>query len=282
MDTFSIHGSLRAPLRRIISLAPSITELLFYLGMGDSVVGLTRQCNYPAAVRDKEVIGSLIMPDVKRILELSPDAVIGLTDLHRHVPDIIRTNDTSVILLDYQTVQDILGIMEAISSLAVEPETGMEIAASCRQRVDSLRNGNTDNRKTRTLFLITESPIMTPSRNSYQYDAMRIAGAAQLPSGYTKYERVTLEEVAHFDPEIILACGRHRDDPLPGMCPDCHSPNPVCQRIVEDIAEKPVWKDTSAAANGTIVPVPCHWLCRPGPRLIDGMESIAKIIQGSV
>jgi iron complex transport system substrate-binding protein len=131
----------------------------------------------------------------------------------------------------------------------------------------------------KTLFLISQSPIMIPSRNSYQYDALQIAGASQLPTGYTQYERVTVEEVVYFDPEIILACGRHRGELPPKMCPDCRSTHPICQRIVDDIALEPKWKETSAALNGNIIATPCHWLCRPGQRLIDGMESIAKIFQ---
>jgi len=279
MDTFSIYGSLKAPSRRIISLAPSITELLFYLGMGDSVVGVTRQCDYPAAARDRDIIGSFLVPDAKRILELSPDAVIGLSNLHRHIPEIIHNNHIGVILLDYHSVQGILDVMEAISSLAAAPKTALGIVASLQQRVTLLNSSKNRDGDVKTLFLISESPIMIPALNSYQYDALQIAGAAQLAGSRAQYERVTLEEVVYFDPEVILACGRHKGEPLPKMCPDCRSEQPICQRIVDDIALKPRWKETRAALNGNIVAVPCHWLCRPGPRLIDGIESIFKVLQ---
>lgn len=279
MDAFSIHGNIRAPLRRIVSLAPSITEMLFYLGLGGQIVGVTRQCDYPAEVGGKEKVGSFLMPDTGRILEIAPDAVIGLGDLHRHLPETLKNGDTGVIIFDYHTVQDVLGVMEAVASLAAARETALGRVDALQKRVNALRQAGGLAEPVRTFFLISESPIMIPSRRSYQYDALRIAGAAQLSGGYTQYERVTLEEVVYFDPEIVLACGRHREEPPPRMCPDCHSTQPICQRIVEDIAEKPGWRETSAARTGNILPIPCHWLCRPGPRLVEGMESIAGILR---
>jgi iron complex transport system substrate-binding protein len=278
MDAFSIYGTVKAPSQRIISLAPSITEMLFYLGMGDSVVGVTRQCDYPAAASDIDIIGSFLIPDKECILGLSPDVIIGISSLHQHMPETARNEHTGVILFDYHSVQGILDVMEAVSSLAVAAKTALELTASLRNRVSALKANENKDRLVRTLFLISESPIMTPARNSYQYDALRIAGAAQLAGGYTQYERVTLEEVVYFDPEVILACGRHRGDEPSKMCPDCQATQPICQRIVDDIALKPGWKETSAALNSGIVAIPCPWLCRPGPRLITGMESIAEIL----
>lgn len=279
MDAFSIHGQLKAPSRRIVSLAPSVTELLFYLGMGDSVVGVTRQCDYPEAAKSIENIGSFMVPDKERILALEPDIIIGIGDLHRHMPEFVKDKDIGVVLFDYFSVQGILDVMDAIASLAVDAKASLSLVASLRQRVEVLRNRDNGDNTVKTLFLISESPIMIPSRNSYQYDALQIAGALQIATGYTQYERVTLEEVVYFDPEIILACGRHRGQTLPKMCPDCHSKDPICRRIVDDIAFKLGWKETSAAKNGNINALPCHWLCRPGPRLVDGMEAVAGIIQ---
>jgi len=104
MDAFSIHGNIKAPARRIVSLAPSTTELLFYLGLGESVVGITKQCDYPASVGDIDLIGSFLIPDKKRILELSPDTIIGISSLHQHLPEIIQNEHIGVILFDYHSV----------------------------------------------------------------------------------------------------------------------------------------------------------------------------------
>jgi iron complex transport system substrate-binding protein len=248
--------------------------------MGDSVIGVTRQCDYPAAASDIEVIGSFLIPDKKRILELSPDVVIGISSLHHHMPEALQNERTGVILFDYNSVHEILDVMEGIASLSADIDSTLAIVARLRNRVNAIPKVKFNEAPVRTLFLISEDPIVLPAHNSYQYDALRICGAKQLPNGYTQYERVTIEEVVYFDPEVILACGRHRGEPLPQMCPDCRAADPICQRTVEDIASKPYWKDTSAALNGNIFAIPCHWLCRPGPRLIEGLEKITGILHG--
>jgi iron complex transport system substrate-binding protein len=279
MSDSSIHGTVGDPVRRIISLAPSVTEMLFYLGMGESVIGVTNQCDFPAEVSGIDSVGSFSLPDTERILELSPDVMIGVSGLHRHIPEAFRDEGTGVILLDYHDVQGILDTMEAISNLAIDAEKARERVDLLRHRTDVLRAcaGNT----VRTLFLRRESLLMIPSRNSYQYDALQIAGASQMAIGFSEYERVSMEEVLHFDPEVILACGHRRAETPQKMCPDCQSAQPLCQRLVDDIGLMSGWKETSASLSGNIIALPCHWLCRPGPRLIDGMESVARILQRS-
>jgi iron complex transport system substrate-binding protein len=279
METFSVYGNIKAPAERIISLAPSITEMLFYLGMADSVVGVTRQCNYPPAVKEKETVGSFLVPDLERIAALEPDTIIGLANLHKHLPETVQTERSAVILLDYYRVREVLDVMEAAASLAEDKVKALELVASLRGRVDALDSGEPERWPVRTLFLISASPIMTPSRHSFQYDALKITGAKQITLGYTQYECVTPEEVAHFNPEIILSCGVHRGEPLTEMCPDCKSKEPVCRRIVEDLALRAPWRETEAAKQGNIMALPCHWLCRPGPRLINGIEEITRILR---
>ena len=128
MSQFTVHGNIRAPARRIISLAPSITELLYYLGLGESVVGVTRQCDYPEAVKDVANIGSFLMPESKSLAELSPDIIVGLSDLHRHIPEIIDSGKTGIILLNYRSVQGVLDAMEALASLAGDAEKALHEA----------------------------------------------------------------------------------------------------------------------------------------------------------
>lgn len=279
MNVINIYGNLKAPIKRIISLAPSLTEQLFYLGMGASVAGVTRQCNYPEEVKNVEIIGSFLKPDIKLILELNPDAVIGLSNMHKHIPELLKSNNTGIILLEYSSVQDVLDGMDGLASLSLEPDTASKRVSSLRERIENIKTEAEGKSGIRTLFLISESPMFTPGLNSYQYDALRIAGVKQISGSHSEYERVTLEEVVYFDPEIIFACGIHRGQPLPKKCPDCAAAQPVCQRSVEDFITKPGWENTTAAKNGNIIPVPCHWLCRPGNRLIDGIESIAQILE---
>lgn len=278
LNDFTVHGVIPAPARRIISLAPSITEMVFYLGLGGSVVGVTRQCDYPEGVKNLQNIGSFIKPDTKRITGLSPDIIIGLSDLHKHMLEIIDPEKAGQVLLDYHDVRGVLDAMEIIAGLAVDVKVATELVAFLRHKVRAIRKNTDKSRAVKTLFMMHDDPIYTPGRGSYQYDALRIAGAVQMPYNNAQYERITLEQVVEFNPEVIFACGRHRDELPRKICPGCQAENPICQRIVDDIGERPQWKDTIAARTGRIIALPCDWLCRAGPRLVDGMERIAGIL----
>jgi len=280
MTELIIHGEIRLPARRIISLAPSVTELLFYLGLDESVVGVTRQCDYPEAVKEKSNIGSFLKPDVKRITGLSPDMIIGLSDLHQHLPQAIDSGCISHILFDYHNVPGVLDAMEVVAGIADDVQITSERVASLRRRVHDIHIKAKGRSTVRTLFMMHDDPVYTPGCGSYQYDALRIAGAVQIPYNNAQYERVTIEQVVEFDPEVILACGRHRDETPRQICPGCQAENPICLRIVDDIGIRPQWGKTKAAQNGRIIALPCNWLCRAGPRLIDGMEKISEILAG--
>ena len=281
MSEITIHGDVKVPAQRIISLAPSVTELLFYFGLGGAVVGVTRQCDFPESVGDICNIGSFLKPDVNRITELSPDIIIGLSDLHKHLPAIIDSRRTGQILLDYNSVQGVLDAMEIVASLAKDTKNASGLVASLRQRFLAVQTKANRYPAVRTLFMMHDDPIYTPGRNSYQYDALRIAGAAQMPYNNAQYERITLEQVLEFNPEVVFACGRHRDEPPRKICPGCQAENPICLRVVDDIALRPQWNETRAAQTGRILALPCDWLCRAGPRLIDGMEKISEILAGT-
>jgi iron complex transport system substrate-binding protein len=278
MNELMVFGDIRLPVRRIVSLAPSITEIIFYLGLGEHLAGVTRQCDYPRAVKEVPVVGSFLKPDIKRIMGLSPDIIVGLTDLHKHLPEVINSGQISHVLLDYHSVSGVLDTMDVIAGLAEDTETVSEHVAFLRRRVNEIQMKTLRHVAVRTLFMMSDDPVNTPGCGSYQYDALKIAGAAQISFNNAQYERITIEQVIEFDPEVIFACGRHRNEPPRKICLGCQAENPICLRIVDDISASPQWQETRAARSGRILALPCDWLCRAGPRLINGIEKISEIL----
>jgi iron complex transport system substrate-binding protein len=123
-----------------------------------------------------------------------------------------------------------------------------------------------------------DSWVITPTSQSYQYDAISIAGGRLMSfSAGEAYARVPLKEVLEFDPEVILSCGRTRSEKPRKRCPGCISQDPPCWWVAEELKDKNGWKETSAAKQDRIYALPCELLCRPGPRVVDGMESIFRL-----
>ena len=280
MTDLNVHDDIALPARRIISLAPSITEVLFFLGLSKYVAGITVQCDFPVSAKRKNIVGSFLKPDIRRIGALSPDMIIGLKDLHEHIPEMIDSGRTGFIMFDYRSVSGVLDAMEAVTGIAEDIKTASQRVASLRHRVLNVQMEMSVRPAVRTLFMIYDEHVYTPGCGSYQYDALAISGALQMPYNNAQYERVTLEQVVDFDPEVVFACGRHRNESPRKVCPGCHAENPICLRVVDDIAIRPGWRETTAAKNERIIALPCDWLCRAGPRLVDGIEKIAQILNG--
>ena len=280
MTELNIRDDITLPARRIISLAPSITEILFFLGLGKHVAGVTAQCDFPGSAQRKNTIGSFLKPDIKSIEALSPDMIIGLKDLHENIPDMVDSGYTGCIMFDYRSVSGVLDAMELVAGIAEDIKTASGRVASLRQRVRNVQTEVSARPAVRALFMMYDEPVYTPGCGSYQFDALKIAGAVQMPYNNAQYERVSVEQVIDFDPEVVFACGRHRDELPRKVCSGCQAENPICLRIVDDIGIRPGWRDTTAARNNRIIAMPCDWLCRAGPRLVDGIEKIAQILSG--
>jgi iron complex transport system substrate-binding protein len=87
---------------------------------------------------------------------------------------------------------------------------------------------------------------------------------------------VLLDQIKEFDPEVILFCGVEKGQTLPPKCIGCVAKNPICQRTVDDIMTKD-WEQITAVRENRVYPIPCHTICRPGPRLVDGMEKLHSL-----
>ncbi len=94
------------------------------------------------------------------------------------------------------------------------------------------------------------------------------------------YTTLALSEVVAFDPQVIVSCGRETDRPAKPRCPTCKKEKSLCLRVVQDIATREGWKETTAARTGRILAMPCHLLCRPGPRVVRGIERMVTFFQG--
>ncbi len=265
------------PVRRIISLAPSLTETLFFLGLGEKVVGVTEQCDFPPEAREREKVGSFARPDLKRISKLKPDLILALSRIHeKFLKEASREGLPVLAVPGARSVEDILRLMEEIADIAGEGR-GRALVGLLRERLGAIREKVRALPPPRVFRLMTEDPIIAPTRSSYQWDAIRLAGGMPMPLEFEEpYTSVRLEEVVRFDPEVILSCGV-REGEERRKCPGCRAQSPPCRRRTEEIGRREGWRETSAAREGRIYPIPCELICRPGPRLVDGIEYMSRL-----
>jgi len=257
-----------SPPQRIVSLAPSNTEILFALGLGDKVVGVDDFSDYPPEVKDipkERRVGGMEL-NFELIVSLKPDLVVaaGITS-----PDQIRKlEELGLTVLALGTPKDIEGVMEDIE--LVGKATGAEEAArrlrqQMEQRVREVEE-KVASAKTRPLVffeLDATDPAKpyTPGPGSFIDVLIRMAGGENVAAeAKTEWAQLSIEEIVARNPDIIIL-----GDANWGVTP-------------EAVKERPGWEALKAVREGAIYPIDDNLVSRPGPRIVEGLEALARLI----
>jgi iron complex transport system substrate-binding protein len=287
---------------KICSFLPSATEILFALGMGEDVVGVTFECDYPAEAAGKTVVvhsamqsgltpreiddvvratavggGSLYFVDWAMLEALSPDLIVA-QDLCRvcaiSTPSIARdlselTVVPRVVSLSPHSLTDVLGDIEAVGEVVERQDAARELTAALRGRIRRVRERvqAADGRKPRVLCLEWLDPLYQGGHWIPEMVALA-GGEAVLATAGEKSVRIAWEDVVASDPEIIvlMPCGFHLEET-------------VAQYRAMALAAE--WKTLSAVRDGAVYAVDgTAYFSRPGPRLVEGLEILAAIFSG--
>lgn len=263
---------------RIISLVPSHTEILFSLGLGDLVVGVTQHCDYPPVVTEKERVGYFGKPDLEKIVALKPDLVITGGRIHEGCASELRGLGIAVYPFEPTGVEALLHGMEELLELTGRRD-GSAVVSGLRERLERISGLVRGCRHPRAALVMGEISLAVPGPANCQYDAMRIAGTEPMPGEEDlPFRRVTWNDVTGFNPEILLVCGYARGGVMKKRCPGCAVKNRPCAREVGAVIANPALAEVDAVKKGHVYPVSCHFFCRPGPRLFDGMEWLASLV----
>jgi len=210
MEFYDATGAavvLPAPPRRIVSLIPSITEILFALGAGSSVAGCTVYCTEPPdGVATKARVGGEKNPKLDVIRELGADLVVANIEenLREHV-ETLRSWGIQVYVTYPRTVADGIRLASELGALAGLPERGREMAAALEAALDDVREARAGRPARRVFYPIWRQPWMTVNRDTYAHDMLALCGGDNVfGRSATRYPEVTLEDVARAAPEVVL------------------------------------------------------------------------------
>ncbi len=245
---------------RIISLAPSITETLFYLGLGDKIVGVTDFCNYPPEAKRKTSVGWIISPNVEKIISLKPDLVLATAEGNR--PEIVSTLERvkiNVYVMSPHSIEDILKGIKDVGELTGQAGTAKVKIAELKQRIYAVKKRGEGAKKARVLYLISTEPLITAGPGSFLHNVIETVGGENIiSSSSNRYPQITMEEIVLRDPEVII------------VPPD----------LLENVRSwKNRWGGISAIENNRIYSIDPDIISRPGPRIVDGLEEIQRIIR---
>jgi iron complex transport system substrate-binding protein len=258
--------------RRIVSTAPSITEMLYALGLGDRVVGVTTFCHYPPEVAKKPKIGTYLRPDVEMILALRPDVVIAERSMIRG-PVSLPSLKLNVVEVDDSSIEGIYGSIREIGRLASVPERAEALCASIRSELERIRRATAPLPRRKVLFIVGRTPgkiedLIAAGNSSYLNELLALAGGENLlRDAAVAYAKISVEEVLARNPDVIIDIGEMAD--TAGVSEE------------EKRAVVALWSrypSLKAVRNRRAFAIASDIFVVPGPRVVDAARQCARMI----
>jgi iron complex transport system substrate-binding protein len=248
---------------RIVSLTPALTEILFAVGAGDRVVGVTEYCDYPPEARSRPKIGGYVNPSVEAVVALKPDlVVVSPGPGNRDAALAMRRAGLRVEVVSAETLEESLSAIEAVGALSGNADAGRRLASHVRERLDAVARRVAGEPRVPTLFCIQTEPIIAAGRETLPAQLLEIAGGVNVVLE-PRYPRLGLESVIAYKPALILQA---RMD----------APSAETEHAEEVFWSR--WPQIPAVAAKRVVVLANGVALRPGPRVADAAEALAAIV----
>jgi iron complex transport system substrate-binding protein len=254
------------PPQRIVSLAPSNSEILFALGLADRVVAVTDYCNYPPEAEAKPTIGGFSTPNMESIVALSPDLILA-TSIHeaKIIPQ-LESRGLTVLALNPKRIDDVLEAILLTGKVVGVDENAAELVTSMRQRIKAVTErtvGLAPEQKPRVFYIVWHDPLMTAGSGTLQDELVEKAGGLNIAHELVDYADISLEVVITANPGVIIAGAGHGSG---------------ADQTFQYAQTEPRLRDTEARRNDRIYAIDADLTSRPGPRVVSGLEMFAQFI----
>ncbi len=249
------------PVQRIVSLAPSLTETVYALGLQDRLVGDTDFCDYPPDAQKKTKVGGAINPSLEQIVALRPDLVLVTKSLNLietvHALDNLGISSYGT---DPHTVKDIISSTERLAEVLGVPDAGSTLGADLERHLADLRQRLNGLPPRRVLFIVWSDPLISVGKGTFIADALRLAGATSIVDSAQDWPHMSLEEVVRLQPEFLVFAASHSEGG---------------QNDFDVLAERPGWRGLDAVRNRRFAVI-SDAVNRPAPRIISAIEDLAR------
>jgi iron complex transport system substrate-binding protein len=247
-----------AKLTRAISLAPNITEIVFALGAGDKLVGVTTFCNYPAEATKIRKVGDTLKPNIESIVALRPQVVLASTASQLEAfTGLLEKQGVEVFVTKPNSIEDVFSSIEKIGDVLGNKKQAGELTGELKTRVEAVRK-NAEGKAKKRVFIQIDRSLYTVGSESYITDLVAIAGGESVTSDIaTAYPKISRETAKALDPDVIILSDS----------PDNESPNEALE-------------GSKAVREGRVYKIDADILSRPGPRIVDALELIFNALHG--
>ncbi len=247
---------------RLVSIAPSVTEILYALNLGDRLVGDTDYCDYPPEARQKPHVGALLNPSLEKIVALKPDLVLGTPDVNRReTADQLERLGIPLYGLTARSVEETLRSIEDVGKVLGRDAEARKLVRGLRDRIWAVKRRVEGKPRPKVLFVVWYRPLITAGSETFIADAIRRAGGESIADDLKgEWPRLNLEDVLVRNPEIILLPRTETSSPAP-----------------DEFKRLAGWRELGAVKGHRMYFV-SDAINHPSPRLIDALEEVARIL----
>ncbi len=256
--------------QRIVSLAPSNTEILFALGVADKIVAVTDYCNYPAEAKEKPSIGGFSTPNIEKIVALSPDLVLATSMHQKSVIPNLEGKGILVLALVPKTLDEILESITLVGKITGEEKEASKLVAEMQNRIKAVTdrtNGLSEDGRPTVFYLTWQDPLKTSSVGTLAHELIQKAGGRNIFPEIVGTQSIDLESLVARNPQVMVA----------GI-----SMGSGGDTTFQYLKTETRLQNTEAGKNGQIYNINIDLTGRFGPRIVDGLEQFAECIHPEI
>jgi iron complex transport system substrate-binding protein len=251
--------------QRIVSLSPSNTEMVYALGLQDRLVGVTSYDNYPAEAQNKTIVSDYSTLNMEKIVAAKPDLVLADNIQKDTAIPALEQLGIPVYTLSPDSMDMIFKDLQNLGQITGKVQEASALVAGLKARVKAVSDKTaklSDSQKPRILYVTWHDPIWTAGSQTMIQELINLAGGANIAADLTGYATITLEAAIQRNPQVILV--------MSSMGTDNESLN-----FIKGNAQ---FQSTAALKKGQIYEINADIFGRTAPRIVDGLETMAKLV----
>ncbi len=258
--------TIAARIERFVSIAPNLTEISYAVGAGERLVGNTTFCNYPEQAKNVAKVGDTMQPSIERLLALHPQLVLVSTASQLEVfTRQLTEHQIAVYITDPHDLEGVFRTINNVGDVLNEPVAATELVKQLRARTEAVERAVAGRPRVRVFFQLSGQPLYTAGKTSFVTDLIERAGGLSVTSDVNEaWPRLSDEAALASRPEAVIM--------LSGESMGAAANTRVA----------PALRNSPAVKEGRVYVIDGDLLTRPGPRLVDGLEQIARALHPEV
>jgi iron complex transport system substrate-binding protein len=265
-DVLGRSVTLQTPPQRVVSLSPGVTEILFAIGAGDQVLGVTEYCNYPPEAASRTKVGGFsgITVNIEAIARLKPDMVIISAFMHGRLITLLERLSIPFFAVEPKNFKEVYQTIETVGILTGNVRGAQEVIGLMQEKIRQVAERRGNRESPRVFWELSDEPLISAGGKTFISEAIRLGGGQNIFEDLPEeWPMVSTEQVVRRKPDWIIAGDDHG-------------------KIIEPraLASRPGWRVIPAVQQNHIALVKADTLYRYGPRLADAVVRIADILHG--